>query len=176
MEGPSADGAAFCESLPHEPDAECAANGGVCCAIQLLSNGRRVSSAHRATHSLYRRSDSLYRYSSWLLASLNARSSFANGETFIVSAVSGLPSTLPGNAPSDSRASQHTKPVVSAAKADRPTIRSVGPPRSTLCPSNREGYACDAQRHHDPTYDSDARSSGKCIPDNRAVDRDARAA
>ncbi|KAL4264804.1 DUF6534 domain-containing protein [Pleurotus pulmonarius] len=60
-------------------------------------------------------------YSSWLLASLNARSSFANGDTFIVSSVSGLPTTCPSSAHSESRTSRQTKLVFNNTEVDKPT-------------------------------------------------------
>ncbi|KAG9227103.1 hypothetical protein CCMSSC00406_0009635 [Pleurotus cornucopiae] len=64
-------------------------------------------------------------YASWVLASLNARSAFAHGDTFIVSSVSGLLTTCPGATHAESRTSQQTKLIVSDAMADKPAVCSV---------------------------------------------------
>ncbi|KAF7423051.1 hypothetical protein PC9H_011215 [Pleurotus ostreatus] len=67
-------------------------------------------------------------YASWVLASLNARSAFAR-DTFIVSSVSGLPTTCPGDAHAESRTTQQTKLAAKDAVVEKPRAAAPGEKR-----------------------------------------------
>ncbi|KDQ25159.1 hypothetical protein PLEOSDRAFT_1106104 [Pleurotus ostreatus PC15] len=68
-------------------------------------------------------------YASWVLASLNARSAFARGDTFFVSSVSGLPTTCPGDAHAESRTTQQTKLAAKDAVVEKPRAAAPGEKR-----------------------------------------------